>query len=67
MLKEEEMNKDPVLSEEDKNHVKNEHNKKKFILQILGLIIIVLGALFYYNRKTIQHAGNFSYESFFIQ
>ena len=67
MLKEEEMNKDPVLSEEDKNHIKYEHNKKKFILAIISVIIIGFGTMFYYNRKIIQHAGNFSYESFFIQ
>ena len=67
MLKEEEMNQDPVLLEEDKNHIKYEHNKKKFILAILGLIIIVLGTLFYYNRKTIQHAGHFSYQTYFLE
>ena len=67
MLKEEEMNQDPVLLEEDKNHIKYEHNKIKFILAILGLIIIVLGTLFYYNRKTIQHAGHFSYQTYFLE
>jgi len=67
MLKEEEMNNDPVLSEEDKTRIKYEYNKKKMILGIISIIVIGIGTLFYYNRKTIQHAGHFSYQTFFIE
>lgn len=67
MLKEEEMDKDPVLSEDDKNHIKYEHNKKKFILIIISTVIIGMGTMLYYDRKIVQHAGHFSYYSYFIE
>jgi len=33
----------------------------------LSIIIIGFGTSLYYNRKIIQHAGSFSFETFFIQ
>ncbi len=66
-LKEEEMNNDPVLSEQDKENIICKHNQQKIILAIISIVIIGFGSSFYYHRKTIQHAGYFSYEKYFLE
>jgi hypothetical protein len=67
ILKEEEMNNDPILLEEDKNRIKQESNSHKIILLFFSILIIGIGTFLYYDRKIIQHAGHFSNYSYFIE
>ena len=66
VLKEEQMNKDPVLTFDDRANVMKKQNNNKTMIGIMAIIIIVAGTGFYYSRKTVQHAGHFSNGQFFL-
>jgi uncharacterized membrane protein len=50
---------DQALEEEDKERIKNKHNRLKALVVIAILIVTVIGTSFYFQRKSVQYGGSF--------
>lgn len=64
--KEEQVEKDPVLSQEDKQNVLTKFTTNKVSLAIGTIIFTVVGTYLYMTRKQIQYGGSFSYQKYFL-
>ena len=50
---------DQALEEQDKEKIKNRHNRLKALVVVAILIITIIGGSFYLNKQIVQHGGDF--------
>jgi hypothetical protein len=65
--KEEQINNDPVLTNNDKKTVINKQKNNQVAIVIGTIIMTLIGTYLYMHRKQVQHGGAFSYATFFLQ
>jgi len=63
-LKEQESENDQALGQKDKQKIKTKHENIKMIIIISVVLVILFGSYQYFDRKQIQHGGNFDATKF---
>lgn len=65
--REKESEKDETLDIKDKSQIKERNNKEKMIMIVPIVILTIIGAYIYFNKKVGQYGGHFSETKFFLE
>lgn len=57
---------DKVLTNNEKEKIREKHNMIKYIINGTLCIVVITGLFFYANRKTVQYGGGFDLDRFFL-
>ncbi len=58
---------DEALEEQDKEKIRNKHNKMKTAVVIAIMLVTFIGVWGYFNKKKVQYGGNFDGMKFIFQ